>query len=123
MNPVVRQYIQYINQPLAFALQLATAALILRRKQRGTFPVFFAYTIFHLIQAILSSVAFQISYTAYFYEWWTGEMLDVFFALAVIQEIFLVTFQPYRALRRWASRIYIAGTMVLCLTAVLMGVQ
>src|SRR5512146_1162470 len=123
MNPVVRQYLQYINLPVSFVLQLATAILIVRRNQRSTFPVFFTYTIFHLIQAIASFIAFHISYTVFFYEWWTGELLDVFFALAVIQEVFIVTFQPYQSLSRWASRIYNAGTIVLCLTAVLIGVK
>lgn len=123
MDPIVRQYLQYFNLPVAFILQLATAIFIVRSKQRSTFPVFFIYTVFHLIQSILSSIAFHISYTVYFYEWWTGEMLDVFFALAVIQEIFLVTFQPYQALRHWASRIYVAGTLSLCATAVLMALK
>ncbi len=123
MNPVVRQYLQYINLPVAFILQLATAIFIVRSRQRSTFPVFFAYTIFHLIQSVLSSIAFHISYAVFFYEWWIGEMLDVFFALAAIQEIFLVTFQPYQALRHWASRIYVAGTLLLCTSAVLMAVQ
>lgn len=114
---------QYTTLPLSFALQLATAIFIMRRKQVRTFPVFFAYTIFHLVQAILSFGAYRISYTVYFYEWWFGELLDIFFTFAVIQEIFVVTFQPYEALRRWGIRLYVSGVLLLATIAVFMGVQ
>jgi len=114
---------QYTTLPLSFALQLATAVLIFRKRQLRTFPVFFAYTIFHLVQAVLSFIAYRISYTAFFYEWWTGELVDVFFTLAVIQEVFLVTFRPYDELRRWGSRIYVVGALLLSLTSVVMGIR
>ncbi|HEU5404163.1 MAG TPA: hypothetical protein VFU86_22595 [Terriglobales bacterium] len=113
--------LQYTTLPLAFALQLLTAVLILRRKQVHTFPVFFAYTVFHLAQAIVSFVAFRISYKVYFYEWWAGELLDVFLSLAVLQEIFRVTFQPYDALRRWSAWIYFLVAVLLCGSALVMG--
>lgn len=112
---------QYTTVPVAFVLQLLTALFILRRKQVGIFPIFFVYTIFHLIQAILSFIAFRVSYTAYFYEWWTGEILDVLLSLAVIQEIFRVSFHPYDALRRWSFWIYFATTLLLCASALVMG--
>lgn len=114
---------QYTTVPLAFALQLITALFIVRRKQVGVFPVFFVYTVFHIVQAILSFVAFRISYTAYFYEWWTGEMLDVFLSLAVIQEIFRVSFNPYDALRRWSFWTYFLVTLLLCGSALVMGYE
>lgn len=115
--------INYALWGSAFLLQAVTAVLIVRRKQLRTFPVFFAYTTFHIIQSILSFIALRISYTAYFYEWWTGEMLDALVTFAVIQEIFLVTFRPYDALRRWGSTIYVVGALVLCGIAVFMGIH
>jgi hypothetical protein len=115
-------FTQYTTVPLAFILQLLTAVFIVQRKQLRTFPLFFAYTIFHIIETATSFVAFRISYVTYFYTYWTGEMLDTIFTLAVIQEVFLVTFQPYEALRRWGSRIYVAGTVLLLGSAVFMGV-
>lgn len=114
---------QYTTLPLSFILQLATAVFILRRKQVRTFPVFFAYTIFHLVQAVLSFIAYRISYTAYFYETWTADMIDIFFTFAVIQEIFVITFQPYDALRRWGIRLYVTTIIVLSSTALFMGIQ
>lgn len=113
----------YTTVPLAFLLQLATAIFIIRRKQLSTFPVFFAYTIFHVIETGASFIAYKISYLAYFYTYWSGEMLDTVFTLAVIQEIFVVAFQPYEALRFWGSRIYVAGTVLLLTAAVFMGVK
>jgi hypothetical protein len=113
----------YVTLPLSFVLQLATAVFILRRRQVQTFPVFLAYTVFHLLQGILSFIAYRISYTAYFYEWWVGELLDVFFAFAVIQEIFVTTFKPYEALRRWGTRLYMGVVVLLSTISVFMGIQ
>lgn len=113
----------YTTVPLAFLLQLITAVLIVRKKQVRTFPVFFAYTVFHVVETAASFFAFRISYLVYFYTYWTGEMLDAVFTLAVIQEVFLVAFQPYDALRRWGSRIYILGALLLLTVAVFMGVK
>ena len=118
-----QQVINYGSWALAFVLQAAIAILIVRRKQLRTFPVFFSYTIFHLIQAVLAFAALRISYTFYFYEWWSGEILDALITLAVIQEIFLITFEPYDALRRWGARLYVGGTITLCLLALLMSGQ
>lgn len=118
-----QQVTNYGSWALAFVLQAAIAILIVRRKQLRRFPVFFSYTIFHLLQAVLTFVAFKISYAFYFYEWWSGEILDALITLAVIQEIFLVTFEPYDALRRWGSWLYVGGTITLCLLALLMSGQ
>ncbi len=122
MNPALR-LTYYTTLPLSFILQLAITVFMLRRKQVRTFPVFFAYTIFHLVQAVLSFIAYHISYTVLFYEWWTGEMLDIFFTFAVIQEIFVVTFQPYDSLRRWGIRLYGTGILVLSTASVFMGIR
>ena len=50
-------------------------------------------------------------------------MLDVFFAFAAIQEIFLVTFRPYEELRRWGSRLYVSGAILLSANALIMGIE
>lgn len=122
MNPALR-LTQYTTLPVSFILQLATAVFMLRHKQVRTFPVFFAYTIFHLVQGILTFIVYRISYSAYFYETWTAEMLDIFFTFAVIQEVFVVTFQPYDALRRWGIRLYVTSILILSITSVFMGIQ
>ncbi len=113
----------YLMVGASLLLQLATAFFLLKKNQVRTFPLFFAYTVFHIANQVLGVIAFHISYIFYFYEFWTGEMLDILLTLAVIQEIFLVAFKPYEALRRWGSGLYIAATLLLCSVAVIMGVQ
>lgn len=108
---------------LSFAFQTLTALLILRRKQTRNFPIFFAYTLFHLVQAISAFAAYRLSYTFYFYVYWIGETLDGLVTLAVIQEIFRVTLYPYLVLRRWGTRLYIGLAFLLCLLVLFMATQ
>ena len=120
---IAQQAFYYFAWAVSCCLQAAIAILILRRKQTRVFPIFFTYTVFHVIQALLSFVAYRISYTFYFYEWWTGELLDALITLAVLQEIFSVTFRPYDALRAWGTRLYVTVVIILCFVSVLMAMQ
>ena len=104
---------------LSFVVQLITLILLTRRKLMRQFPVFYGYTVFHVIRGAAEIIARSISYTAYFYVWWTLELVDSLVTLAVMQEIFAVTFEPYDELKRWGSRFFMILTIVLCAIAVL----
>ena len=103
----------------SFVVQLVTLYLLTHRKLMRQFPVFYGYTVFHVIQGAASIIAYHISYKAYFYEWWTGELLDALVTLAVIQEIFAVSFEPYEELKQWGGRFFMFLTIALCSIAVL----
>jgi len=104
---------------LSFVVQIVTLIFLTRRKLMRQFPVFYGYTVFHVIRGAAEIIAWNISYTAYFYVWWTFELVDSLLTLAVIQEIFAVSFEPYQELKRWGSRFFMILTIVLCVIAVL----
>src|SRR6185369_5058842 len=111
--------VMYTIWALLFVAQIITLIVLTRRKLMVQFPVFYGYTLFHVIQGVAEIIAWKISYTAYFYVWWTLELLEALVTLAVIQEIFAVTFEPYDELRRWGSRLFMILTIVLCAITVL----
>lgn len=103
-------------------LHFAIAYVMLRRKLLRTFPVFFAYTIFHAIDGVTGYFLFRASQSVYFWFYWGGEGVDAFMTLAVIQEVFRVAFAPYEALRALGVRIFNWLTVVLCIIAVITAV-
>jgi hypothetical protein len=113
------QYAIWIILPI---LQFLIGLAMVRRKLVGTFPVFFAYTIFHFIDQILGVIFFYFLPNSYFTFYWVGELIDAFMTLAVIQEIFTVAFAPYNALRKWAATIFRSLTFLLCVVAALVAV-
>jgi hypothetical protein len=118
-----QQFLHYVLWALSFSFQATIVALMVKRNQIRTFPVFFAYTVFELIDAFVIFSAYKTSYTVYFYTWWTSEIVDALITLAVIQEIFLVIFQPYDALRKWGTRLFFSTTIALCLVMLLFANQ
>jgi len=93
-------------------LQVWIAVVMWRRKLHREFPVFFWYTLFHITQ-FLVTFGTQKSLKAYFVAFWSFELLDVFFTLAVVQEVFVHVFKPYQSIRQLGARVFRWATLVL----------
>jgi len=94
----------------------------LRMSVRGMikdFPVFFAYTIFHIVAIVATLAASQASPWTYFYAYWGFEVADVFLTLAVVQEIFRHTFEPFPSVQGLGTSIFRWATLALCGVSIL----
>jgi hypothetical protein len=98
--------IQWTIWFLSIALHLTICVMMVRRKLARAYPCFFAYTAYHAAHSIAGYFLFHFSKEAYFCSYWGGEIADAILTLAVIQEIFRVTFAPYEALRRFGLTIF-----------------
>lgn len=107
----------YVIWILVTLLQAAIAVLMYRRDQHKEFPAFFGYTVFHVVQSVVSFIANFASYDAYFYVYWGSEVIDAVVTLIVLQEVFSKVLQPYDALRRVGSGLFRWSTVGLCLIA------
>jgi hypothetical protein len=96
---------------------LSVLYMMVRRKLRVEFPLFFSYAIFQAIQTTLLLVL-RPYYNVYFYTYWTTATLAVLIEFAVIYEIFSQIFQPYEALRRIAMVLFRWSALVLVMVAV-----
>jgi hypothetical protein len=86
---------------------------MVRRKLVRELPVFFVYTIYHVAQYCAEMIAYKKSYAAYFYTYWTTEVIDALFVLLVLQEIFSQVFRPYEALRSVGVALFRGALLVL----------
>jgi hypothetical protein len=94
--------------PLLMLFIVATEMLI--KKLYFEFPLFFAYSIFHIVSISATLVASGLNPWTYFYTYWGFQVADMFLTIAVVQEIYSQTFEQYesiqslgRALFRWAT--------------------
>ena len=110
---------QYVIWIVCTLLHFFIALIMLRRKLIRTFPVFFAYTSFHAISSVVSYIVLRVSHAFYFWLYWGSEGADALLTLAVIQELFRVSFFPYQALRRFGVTIFTWLTIGLCVVAVI----
>ncbi len=94
------------------ALQVWIAVVMWKRKLHREFPVFFWYTLFHISQFLVTFSVQKMPKTL-FVAFWTYELLDVFFTLAVVQEVFVHVFNPYQSIRRLGAQVFRWATMVL----------
>jgi hypothetical protein len=103
-------------------LELSIVVLMLRRRLVKTFPVFFAYIVCHIANHLVAAALYGRYALAYFWYFWIFEAVDFFLTLAVIQEIFIVEFNPYDALRNLGLRIFRWSTVILCIFVSVMAV-
>lgn len=100
-------------------MQVGLLFMMFQRKYVQRLPWFFGYTVFHIVQFILLVVSYKMSYSAYFYAYWTTEGIDALLTLIVLQELFTEVFRPYEAVRdlvvlifRWATMFLMAMALV-----------
>jgi len=115
MRPTAIQYAIWMLPPL---LQCLVAVSMIRRGLWKRLPVFWCYTLFHILLAMVSYAASQMSYEAYFDVYWGAECVDMLLTFMVIQELFQVVFSSYdrigvlsRRLFRWTAVVMLAAAI------------
>src|SRR4051794_39692328 len=99
----VLQYALWVMGPL---LQFLIVMLMLYKRIIKELPLFFAYTVFHILQFIVALVAMRTSYTSYFYVYWGTELIDALFGLLVMQEIYTAVFRDLHGLQALGSALF-----------------
>jgi hypothetical protein len=104
------------------ALLAFLVAIMQRRKLLQEFPLFSAYTIFHLVYGIIELVLrFKANAITIFVFYWLREWLDVVLILSVMDEIFRKVLDPYPAVQRMGSRFYRCTMLLLIAVGVWMA--
>ncbi|MGC2695084.1 MAG: hypothetical protein WA738_04770 [Candidatus Angelobacter sp.] len=97
-------------------LQAALSAVLLGKKMWRQFPVFTGYSLFCLVQSILT-YALRGTPQLYSYVYWVCEATSFILGLAVIYEIFKMLLISYPALHRLARRTFEVTVIFLLLLA------
>lgn len=99
---------------------LQGCVLFFLRKRRVSiqFPIFYNYTAFQILTALLLLAVESGSYFYYYYSYWTVAAISVLFTFALIDELFRVAFRNFIAIRNLGSSVFRWGTSLLLLGAV-----
>jgi len=99
-------------------LELVLVAIMLRRGLHRTFPVFFAYTAFEVVDfLILFPIYRSGGIMPYFYAYWLSAAISLAIGFKVIHEIFLDVLRPYPNLKDLGTLLFKWAALVMFLVA------
>ncbi len=108
------------------ALQIIVAVVMLRRGWFHEFPVFFAYTVFQVLE---EGTLFVLDHSAAVsgYQYWcahaVGLAIDVTLRFAIIFEVFSSIFRNYPGLRRLCRLLFRGAAVVLLFAAIIAAIH
>jgi hypothetical protein len=102
-------------------LMTAVALGMARKGLIREMPLFFAYIVFHILECIAATIAWNTSYIAYFNTYWAAEVIDALWTLVVIQEISGLVLLPYEALRSIGMKLFRVTLLALVAVAIIMA--
>ncbi|HZQ69256.1 MAG TPA: hypothetical protein VFA68_12115 [Terriglobales bacterium] len=103
-------------------LQLGVAAILYWRKLHRTFPIFFYYLLFQVLNFCVVFPAYRYgTYQQYFYSYWGLQAVSLALGFKIIHEIFLDVFRPYHALKDLGSVLFKWAALVMMLVAIVVA--
>jgi len=121
MNLNAADYLLWVTGEILLVL---ACGVILKRRLVHEFPVFFAYTVFHVLRTVvLFTVQQRLSYADYFYAYWSTHVVSIALGFTVIHEIYCKVFQSYDAIQQLGGIVFGCVAAVLLVVSVLAAVS
>jgi len=99
-------------------LELSLAGVMFWRRLHRTFPVFFAYIVFQVVNfLILFPIYRSGSIMPYFYAFWISAAISLAIGFKVIHEVFLDVLRPYPNLKDLGTLLFKWAALVMLLVA------
>jgi len=99
-------------------LELSLVGVMFWRRLHRTFPVFFAYVVFQVLNFMVLFPIYRFGSTAaYFYGYWISLAISLAIGFKVIHEIFLDVFRPYHTLKDLGTVLFKWAALVMLLVA------
>jgi len=112
--------LKYVLWVAPACVQALLSVLMLKRRLYREYPLFFAYTLSHVVRfVVLFSVYHQGSKQAYSETYLAAEVLDAALAFAAIYEVSSNVFRAYEGIRKLAGVVFRWALIVLVFLAVL----
>ncbi len=100
-----------------FCLQLLLLGVMLVRKRKFEFPIFFNFIVFSAVTQILLLFAVNWSYAQLFYTYWSVLGLSLLLGFWVLYESLVQVMKPYSALADLAKTLFLwAGALLLAMS-------
>jgi hypothetical protein len=99
-------------------LELSLAGVMFWRRLHRTFPIFFAYIVFQVVNfLVLFPIYRSGSIMGYFYAYWISAAISLAIGFKVIHEIFLDVFRPFHTLKDLGTMLFKWAAVVMLLVA------
>ncbi len=108
----------YVLWVLPAVVQVAIVVAMLRRKLYLEFPIFFSWAAYHVLRAGSLWFLQQQGPRAYFYGYWSAQVISFGLGFAVIYEILRHVLRRYDALWGLGRRLFLGIALLLVLAAV-----
>jgi hypothetical protein len=100
-------------------LELSLAGVMFWRRLHRTFPVFFAYLVFQVLNFLVLFPIYQSnSGMPYYYAYWISAAISLAIGFKVIHEIFLDVLRPYPNLKDLGTMLFKWAALVMLLVAI-----
>ena len=111
------KYVLWVAHP---CVQAVIAVFMLKRRLHREYPIFFAYTLSHVVRfVVLFSVYHHGGHESYRETYLVADVLDAALSFAAIYEVFSKVFRPYEGIRKLTGILFRWALIVLVLVAVL----
>jgi hypothetical protein len=101
------------------ALELSLAGVLYWRRLHRTFPLFFAYIVFQVVNFLILFPIYRYdSGRTYFYAYWICGVIGLAIGFKVIHEIFLDVLRPYPNLKDLGTLLFKWAGLVMLLVAI-----
>jgi len=114
--------VQWIISLGSVALQFAIMFLMIRRRLRTDFPMFFAYLGFNAAIVLVGLATYLFAFRQYFYVYWTVNTLTMLASFAVLYEVFAILLKPFSAVVDLGKMLFFWAGLFVLLAAVLTAV-
>jgi len=100
-------------------LELSLAGILYRRRLHRTFPLFFAYVVFQVVNFVILFPIYRYDNgRPYFYAYWISGIISLAIGFKVIHEIFLDVLRPYPNLKDLGTLLFKWAGLVMLLVAI-----
>jgi len=103
-------------------LQVTVMALMVTRRLRSSFPVFFAYMGFYTLSVLCGLAVYLFAFKQYVYVYWSLSTLVMLLGFAVLYEVFINILKPYSAVIDLGKMLFMWAGLFLLLAAFLTAV-
>lgn len=96
-------YVLWVSTVL---VQSSVLLVLYGRGLGSPLPFFAGYILYQVISDTVLLAVRPLSYTAYYYAYWSGVALSILFTFALIDELFRLAFRNFSAIRNLGTRVF-----------------
>jgi hypothetical protein len=111
--------IQLVFALTGLAAEAAILVVMIKRKLRSTFPIFFGYMAYSIVMLGAMFLVVRLPFQAYFYSYYTLTAISLLLGFGILYEVFVNIVKPYSAVIDLGKMLFCWATIFLFLAGLL----